>query len=110
MHEFVGLRPKCYVFLCTGKVDGNGVHSKPVEKMTAKGVKRNLKDDHLHFADYLDALHSFQTFVCKQNLISSTAHNVRTVHQRKVGLTAFNTKRWLCEDTIHTHTHTLTWS
>ena len=35
--------------------------------------------------------------------ISSTAHTVRTVHQRKVGLTAFDTKRWLCEDTIHTH-------
>ena len=23
MREFVGLRPKCYAFLCTGKVDKN---------------------------------------------------------------------------------------
>ena len=104
MREFVGLRPKCYAFLCKGKVDGNAVqHSRPVEKKTAKGVKRKVKDEHLHFTHHLDALRSFQTFVCKQNLISSTAQTVRTVHQRKVGLTAFDTKRWLREDTIHTH-------
>ena len=104
MKEFVGLRPKCYAFLCTGKVDRNIVqHSRPVEKKIAKGVKRMVKDEHLHFTHYLDALHSFQTSVSKQKLISSTAHNVRTVvHQRNVGLTAFDTKRWLCEDTIHT--------
>ena len=50
MREFVGLRPKCYAFLCTGKVDGNAVqHSKP-----ARGVKRKVKDEHLHFEHYLD--------------------------------------------------------
>ena len=106
MKGFLGLRPKCYAFLCTGNVDRNIVqHSRPVGKKIAKGIKRKVKDEHLHFTHYLDALHSFQTFVSKQNLISSTAHNVRTVHQRKVGLTAFDTKRWLCEDTIHTHYH-----
>ena len=103
---FVGFRPKCYAFQCTGKVDMNIVqHSRPVEKKIAKGVKRKVKDEDLHFTHYLDALHSFQTVVSIQNLISSTAHTVRTVHQRKVGLTAFDTKRWLCEDTIHTHSH-----
>ena len=93
MQEFVGLQPKCYAFLCTGQVDGNVVqHAKPVEKKTAKGVKRKVKDEHLHFSYYMDALRSFQTFVCEQNLISSTAHSIRTVHQLKVGLTAFDTK------------------
>ena len=106
MKEFVGLRPKCYAFLCNCKLDRNAVqHVRPVEKKTAKDVKRKVKDDHLHFEHYLDALRSFQAFVCKQNLISSTAHTVRTVHQRKVGLTAFDTKRRLCEDTVHTHSH-----
>ena len=67
MREFVGLGPKCYAFLCTGKVDGNVVqHSKPVENKTAKGMKRLVKDEHLHFAHYLDALYSFQTFVCNR--------------------------------------------
>ena len=27
------------------------------------------------------------------------------VHTRKVGLTAFDTKQWLCEDTVHTDSH-----
>ena len=106
MKKFVGLRPKCYAFLCTGKVGRNIVqHSRPEGKKIANGVKRKVKDEHLHFTHYLNALHSFQTFVSKQNLISSTANTVRTVHQRKVGLTAFDTKRWLCEDAIHTHSH-----
>ena len=106
MEEFVGLRPKCYAFRHSGKVDKNVVqHANPVEKKTAKGVKRKVKENHLHFQHYLDALKYVQSFVCKQNLITSTSHTVRTVHQRKVGLTAFDTKRWLCDDTIHTHSH-----
>ena len=80
-------------------------HTGPVEKKTAKGVKRKVKDDHLHFTHYLDTLRSFKSYVCKQNLISSTSHTVRTIHTRKVGLTAYDTKRWLCEDTVHTHSH-----
>ena len=53
MREFVGLRPKCYAFLCTVKVDKNVLqHIKPVKVKTAKGVKRKVKDDHLHFAHY----------------------------------------------------------
>ena len=75
MKGFVGLRPKCYAFLCTGKVDKNIFqHSRQVEKKITKGVKRKVKDEHLHFTHYLDALHSFQTFVSKQNLISSTSY------------------------------------
>ena len=64
-----------------------------------------MKDDHLHLAYYLGMVRSFQSYVCKPNLISSTAHTVRTVHTRKVGLMAFDTKRWLREDKIHTHPH-----
>ena len=106
MEEFVGLRPKCYAFKHSGKVARNVVqHASTVEKKTAKGVKRKVKEGHLHFHHYLDALKNFQSFVCRQNLITSTKHTVRTVHLRKIGLTAFDTKRWLCDDTIHTHSH-----
>ena len=106
MREFVGLRLKCYAFPCTGKVDKNVLqHTIPVEKKTAKGVKRKVKDDHLHFGHYLDVLCSFKSYVCKQNLTSSTNRTVRTVHIRKIGMTAFDTKRWLCEDTVHAHSH-----
>ena len=94
MREFVGLRPKCYVFHCVGKVDKNVLeHTRPVEKT------------YLHFTHYLDTLRSFKSYVCKQNLISSSSHTVRTVHTRNVGLTALDTKQWLGEDTVHTHSH-----
>ena len=78
MQESVGIRPKCYAFHCTGKVDKNVLeHTKPpVEKKTAKGVKRKVKDEHLHFAHYLDTLRSFKSYVCKQNLLSSTSHTL----------------------------------
>ena len=66
-------------------------HVGSMEKKTAKVVKRKVKDDHLHLHHYLDVLRNFQMFVCKQNLISSTVHTVHTVHNRKVGMTAFDT-------------------
>ena len=73
MQQFVGLRPKCYAFLCTGKVGNNVLqHTNPVEKKTAKCVKRRVKDAHLHFAYYLDALKNFHTYLCRQNLVKST--------------------------------------
>ena len=76
----------------------------PVEKKTSKGVKRRVKDAHLHLEHYLDALFgNFHTYLCRQNRIKSTLHTVCTVHMCKVGLTAYDTQRWLCEDTIHTH-------
>ena len=86
VEEFVGLRPKCYAFMCTGKVDKNVLkHVEPVEEKTAKGVKRKVKDDHLRFGHCLDVLRSFESPL--------------------VGLTVFDTKRWLCDDTIHTHSY-----
>ena len=60
MQQFVGLRPKCYAFLGTGKVSNNMLqHTNPVEKKTAKGVKRRVKDAPLHFKYYLDAPKTF---------------------------------------------------
>ena len=40
MQQFVGLRPKCYAFLCTGKMSNNLFQrTNPVEKKRARGVK-----------------------------------------------------------------------
>ena len=50
IREFLGLRPKCYAFLCTGEVGKNVMqHTRSVKKKTEKYVKRQVKDDHLHF-------------------------------------------------------------
>ena len=77
MQQFVDLRPKCYDFLCTGKVSNNVLpHTDPVEKKKAKGVKRSVKDARLHFAHYWDTLNNFRIYLCRQNLIKSTSHTV----------------------------------
>ena len=96
MQQFVGRRTKCYNLF---------QHTNPVEKKTAKGVKRWAKDAHLQYAHYLGALNNFHTYLCRQNLTRSNLHTVRIVHMCKVGLPAYDTKRWLCDDTIHTHTN-----
>ena len=94
MQQFVGLRPKCYAFLCTGKVCNNVFqHTRHIEKKTAKSVKRSVKDAHLHFAHYLEALNNFRAYLCRQNLIKSISYTVRTVHMCKVNLTSYDTKR-----------------
>ena len=81
MQQFVGLRLKCYAFLCTDKLCNNVFqHINPLEKKTTKGVKRSVEDAHLYFAHYLDALNNFRTYLCRQNLIKSTSHTVRTIH------------------------------
>ena len=50
MREFVALRLKCYAFHCTGEVKNNIVQlAKSAEKKTAKGVKRKVAGEHLHF-------------------------------------------------------------
>ena len=47
IHQLVGLRPKFYAFLDTGNVSNNLFqHTNPVEKKTAKDVKRWAKDAH----------------------------------------------------------------
>ena len=70
MLQFVGPRPKCYAFLCTGKVSNNVFQdTNLVEKKTAKCVKR-----------YLDALNNFHTYLCRQNLIKSTLHCAHSSH------------------------------
>ena len=81
MQQLVGLRPKCYAFLCTGKVSNNRLqHTNSVEKKSAKGVKRRVKDAHLHFEHYLDALEIFHTFLCRQNLQDYPAYCAHSPH------------------------------
>ena len=82
-----------------GKVSNNMLQH--MEKKTPKGVKCWVKDAHLHFEHRLGAIRNFHTYLCRQNLIKSTLHKVHTVDMCKVGLTAYDTKRWLCDNTIH---------
>ena len=60
--------------------------------------KQSLR--HQHYKDIL-----FKLSTVKQNAIKSKAHDIGTYHQTKVALTAFDTKRYILDDNIHTLAH-----
>ena len=103
LEEFIGLRPKCYSLLFRGKVKDNKViHTDMAQKQTAKSVKESVKKAHLRHKHYKETLNNLSIVSVSQNLIKSRAHKVGTYHQTKVALTAFDTKRYICDDNINT--------
>ena len=97
MEEFCGLRAKCYSMLydCL----------KEDRKMTAKGNKKSVKEAHFQHEHYCKTLKSLTTFSVSQNIIKSRAHNVSSYNVKKTALSAFDVKRWITCDGIHTLAH-----
>ena len=92
LEEFIGLRPKCYSLL----------YDNDKQKQTAKGTKTAVKKAHLRHHHYQDVLTNLSTLRVKQNTIKSRHHQIGSYSQNKAALTAFDTKRWICQDGINT--------
>ena len=106
LEEFIGLRPKSYSLKFRGKVeDGMIVDMDEYEKQVAKGTKKKVKDRFLRHEHYREVLDELKSVYVRQNVILSRQHDVGTYHQTKVSLTAFDTKRWICDDGYHTLAH-----
>ena len=103
LEEFIGLRPKCYSLLFNGQVKNNVViNYDQAEKQVAKGTKKLIKKRHIRHSHYKDVVENLSQVYVTQNNILSREHNVGTYHQTRVALTAFDTKRWIQNDGIHT--------
>ena len=103
IEEFVGLRPKCYSILSRGSVKDNVIQDMDFHhSSTSKGVKQEVKKVHLRHYHYKDSLFKLNVILVKQNIIKSKQHTICTYHITKVGLSCFDTKRWIEEDNIHT--------
>jgi hypothetical protein len=91
--QFVGLRSKMYSLLIE--------KGKP-SKQTAKGVKRGYVEKHVRHEMYLKTLRT--RIGTRANFMNfrSLLHNVQTVNFSRVCLSAYDDKRWVCEDGIHT--------
>ena len=96
MEEFVGLLPKCYSIKYRDD-DGN-----ERDEQKAKGTTKSAKQRSLRHELYRETLETQGTVVLNQNTIRSHRHELGTYHQSKVALTAFDIKRWVCDDNIHT--------
>ena len=103
LEEFVGLRPKCYSLLSRGSVKDNVIQDMDFHhSSTSKGVQKEVKKVHLRHYHYKDSLFKLKIMLVKQNIIKSKQHTIYTYHITKVGLSCFDTKRWIEEDNIHT--------
>jgi len=87
--EVVGLKSKMYSILLSDQSN----------KITCKGIKKSEAITHQR---YKDALFKQELMRCEGNFIRSEAHKLRTVTIRKIGMTPFDDKRWICDDGIET--------
>ena len=101
----MGLRSKCYSLMVQEKSDRGEVVEK--QKNTAAGVKMSAKDSLKHEV-YRNTLFQEEDKMITQNLLRSYKHQVHSVTQTKVGLTAYDDKRYLVNGvTTRAHGHYL---
>ena len=81
------------------------MHSNPVQKTTAAGTKRNVKEKYLRHRHYLKTLTSLQKHYVTQNNIVAKKHAIYTVNQTKISLSAVDSKRYILNDGINTLAH-----
>jgi len=118
MLSFTGLRPKLYSFLYEKIVyfdqDENGEEvevKKPTEnsisriilsnKNTAKGVATCVAKK-FTIDDYEQSLQTGNPKIIEMRRIGSVHHNVYSINTKKIALSAFDNKRWICDDGIST--------
>jgi len=93
--EFIGLRPKMYSYLVR-KADGANE-----EKHRAKGIQLAVAKNFRH-EDYLKELKKPIENLIKNKRIGTKLHQIYSIETKKRGLCAFDDKRILLEDEIHT--------
>ncbi len=91
--EFIGLKCKMYAFRF-----GNTV------KKTAKGVKKSALKN-IGFDTYKKVLENASLIRNSQYSIISNKHNLKTIFQNKISLSAFYDKKYLLEDGINSFSY-----
>lgn len=91
--EVVGLRAKCYAVRT--KIDKNkkGKQKNVIKK--AKGVKKNVLQNHVSFNDYYNCLKENCIELRKQYTIRSKKHDIYTISMQKIALNPFDDKRYI---------------
>ena len=88
--EFIGLRLKCYS-MTVKDLTTRGTCVKKI----CKGLKKTSINNHLTFDDYKNCLNE-STLVYKPLFnVKPTNHRIKTTYQRKIALSAMDTKRYV---------------
>lgn len=88
--EFIGLRPKMYSLLIADPMSSDSK-----EKKTCKGVKKSVKDNVIKHEDYKTVIQTMGKKYIEMKMIRSFNHSIHTVKMRKIGLSAYDNKRYL---------------
>ena len=99
IREIVALRAKMYAY----EIDNN---NKKEECKRAKGIKKCVVNKTISFSDYLDCLENKTEIMREQRLFKSELHNVFTICQKKIALSAYDDKRYLIKNS---KSETLPW-
>lgn len=87
MAAFVGLKAKMYSFKVNNK-----------ETKKAKGVKKEVAKNNLTFDTYLNVLMEGRIHKVTQHSFRSDKHQVYTTTTEKIGLSAYDDKRYILDD------------
>ena len=85
--EFIRLRPKCYSMMVR-----NLKTRRTCVKKICKGLKKTSINKHLTFNDYKNCLNEWTLAYKPLVNIKSTNHRIKTTYQRKIALSAMDSK------------------
>ena len=103
LEEFIGVLPKFYSLLFNGNVINNIKKNEDAnEEQKAKGSVKGVRKRFLTHQSYKEVHECLSTIHLKQNVIRSNKHTLGTYNQTRSALSAFDIKRWICMDNIHT--------
>ena len=88
--EFIGIRPKCYSM----KVKDLKTKDTYIKKI-CKGLKKSSINNQLTFVDYENCLNKAILIYKSFNHLKSKNHQISTSYQRKIALSAMDTKRYV---------------
>ncbi len=87
--EFAGLISKMYSILCDRDID------QEVANKRAKGRKKCVVQQRLTHDSYIEVLYGHKAEMISMNMLRSQKHQIYTVTVNKIGLSAFDDKRYL---------------
>ena len=71
----------------------------------AKGVKKSVVKKQIMHEQYKKTLFDTEQLWHGMNILRSEGHEIYGMHQNKISLSPFDSKRWMAEDGIHTHAY-----
>ena len=98
--HFIGLRPKCYSLKIKNLEQDK--HGKIEIKKVCKGLKKTSIKKQLTFEDYKECLENATMIYKSFKTLKSKNHRISTCFQRKIALSAMDTKRYVLGCGYHT--------